>query len=259
MRPLTSSAVTTTFLTDRPFLLLNASAFSTRYVGSLLAEGAIRSKGGISLPNEIWFKIFEIVKLPEKTSKYHLARVLTAIPRGEKTTLKCEVELSAITFPLADLDNAYEMRVIESYLAAPGQQHDPDILAKINARSPRPSPTSKFFSISVTDSDNHFLRHCLFHEITVPDVISYLQDNVCGICEEENGHTICPGCTGGKADGFGAFMGCGVDLACPLCLGLSFMERDKKLLETYYWDPMPEEERVARSRRFKRRLNELGY
>ncbi len=219
----------------------------------------MRSKGGIPLPNQIWFEIFEIVKFHVKTPEYHLARVLTSNPRGEKTTLNCEVELSAITFPLADLENWYEARLINRYLAAPGQQHDLDVLEKINGRSSRPPPTSKFFSITVTDSDNNLLPHCLFHEITVPDVISHLQDNVCGICKEENGHTICPGCTGGKADGFGAFMGCGVDLACPLCLGLSFMKRDKELLETYYWDPMPEEERVARSRRFKRRLNELGY
>lgn len=58
---------------------------------------------------------------------------------------------------------------------------------------------------------------------------------------------------------FGAFMGCGVDLACPLCLGLDFMQRDKDHLEAYYWDPMPEEEEIARDRRFERRLNELGY
>ena len=97
MRPLTSSAVTTTFLTNRPFLILNASAFDTRYVGSLLAEGAIKSKGGIALPLEIWLDIFEIYKLLVKTPDYHLARVLTATHRGERTKLSCKVELSAVT------------------------------------------------------------------------------------------------------------------------------------------------------------------
>lgn len=54
-------------------------------------------------------------------------------------------------------------------------------------------------------------------------------------------------------------MGCGVDLACPLCLGLEFMRRDKELLEAYYWDGLPEEEEVARDLRFEERLGELGY
>ena len=54
-------------------------------------------------------------------------------------------------------------------------------------------------------------------------------------------------------------MGCGVQLACPLCLGLDFMQQDKTLLETYYWEEMPEEERTARDRRFEERYRELGY
>ena len=62
---------------------------------------------------------------------------------------------------------------------------------------------------------------------------NYLQDKVCRICDYEDGHTICPGCTGGIAQKFDAFVGCGVDLACPLCLGLDFMRRDKALQQTY--------------------------
>lgn len=218
----------------------------------------MKSKGGIALPPEIWLQIFEFLKIPVKKSEYHLARVLTATPRGGSTTLSCEVELSALTFPLAHLDNGQEVQAIERYLAAPGQQHDLSFLEKMEACS-RPSPTSKFFSITVTDSDDILLPHCLFHEVTVPDVIAHLQNVICMVCQGRDSHTICPGCTGGIAQKFDAFMGCGVDLACPLCLGLSFMQRDKELLEAYYWDPMPEEEETARSHRFERRLNELGY
>lgn len=190
MRPLTSSAVTTTFLTDRPFLLLNTSAFDTRYVGSLLADGAIKSKCGIALPPEIWLKIFDFFKLLMKTPEYHLARVLTANPRGECTTLSCEIELSALTDPLAYLDNGQDVRAVERYLAAPDQQHDLSFLEDLQDRSSRPSPTSKFFSITVTDSDTDFLPHCLFNEVTVPDIIAHLQKEVCTLCNGEDRHTI---------------------------------------------------------------------
>ena len=257
MLPLTASAVTTKFLRDKPFLLLNASAFDTRYVGSLLAHGALKSKGGIALPPEIWLNIFDLVKLRTKAPEYHLARVLTATSRGENTILSCEVDLSALTFTLAFLDNAEEVLAIESYLAAPTQEHD---LSFLEPKEARPSPISKFFCITVTDSDNDFLSHCLFHGVTAPDVIAHLQDVACGICGGSTfGHTICPGCTGGKAQKFDAFMGCGVNLACPLCLGLDFMQEDKDLLQAYYWTEMPGEEEIARSRRFERRLEELGY
>ena len=123
--------------------------------------------------------------------------------------------------------------------------------------------TSKFFTVTVSDSENvgrgTFFPHCVFDQVTVPDVSAHLQDEVCGVCNGENGHTICPGCSRRIAQKFDAFMGCGVDLACPLCLGLDFMRRDKELLRAYYWDGLPEEEEKARSLRFRKRLEELGY
>ena len=261
MRPLKSSDVTATFLTDRPFLLLNVVAFNTCYLGSLLAKNVLKSKGGITLPQEIWLKIFEA--LHRSPPDYHLARALTAKSYGGKVTLSCKVELSALTSPLACLDNKNQVKVIEFYLAVPDGQHDLSFLEEIKTSALRPSPTSKFLSVTFAESNNSdqrpFSPQGLFFEITVPDVIAHLQDYVCGVCCGGNGHTICPGCTGGVAQRFGAFMGCGVDLACPLCLGLDFMREDKELLQDFYWDEMPEEEKKARIRRFATRLEELGY
>ena len=112
MLPLTSSAVTTEFLADRPFLLLNAPVFETRYVGSLLAKGAVKSKGGIALPTEIWLKIFEIMLPPQRMSKYYLARAITATFCGDSTTVSCEIEQSVKRFlellpPLTPQRSAY--------------------------------------------------------------------------------------------------------------------------------------------------------
>ena len=170
------------------------------------------------------------------------------------------MNLSALTFPLAGLGDKEQVVAIEQYLATPDQQYDLSLVEEKWKTLSRQSPTSNFFSTTVdTTSPTTYFPPCLFHDITVPDIIGHLQDDVCWVCKFEDGHTICPGCTGGVADKFDAFMGCGVLLACPLCLGLDFMQRDKALLETYYWDPMPEEEAEARSRRFESRLKELGY
>ncbi|KAK4691081.1 hypothetical protein P7C71_g5846, partial [Lecanoromycetidae sp. Uapishka_2] len=265
MRPLTPSSITAEFLSDKPFLLLDTRTFSSRYIGSLLAKGVIKSKGDIALPPEIWHNIF-LQSLDKQ--KYQLARVLTATPHGKSTTLRCKLEPTVLTYGrgLAYLEDAEQVLAIERYLAAPDQQHDLSLIEDFIKETPSPhhSPTSKTFSVTVSDSHdsshpNTFFPPCLFHDITVPDIIGHLQSDICRVCNFEDRHTICPGCTGGVAGKFDAFMGCGVALACPLCLGLDFMRRDKELLEAYYRDGLPAEEELARDLRFKKRLGELGY
>ena len=260
MRPLKSSDITEKFLTDRPFLILDAAAFRARSLGSILAKQAIKSGGGIALPLEIWLKIFKL-SLPEP--EYHLVRVWTVIFHEEHTSLSCEVDSSTLTAALADLRNSREVETIDRYLAAPDEAHDLSFLDELSTDSPRPSPSWKHFSIKVDNSDNlnqgDFFPDCLFLEISVPHIIGHLQDNICWVCQDRDGRTICPGCTRGVAQEFDAFMGCGVNLACPLCLGLDFMREDKRLLQAYYWDELPKEEEEARDLRFEQRYQELGY
>ena len=260
MHPLTPSSITPSFRTHLPYLLLDASAFSTRHIGSLLSRDAIKSSGGISLPQEIWRTIFNLLATEPPT--YYLARPLRLTSHGDDVVLKCEIDTSALISSPEYIDNEDEIRAVENYLAFPDQngERDPFIQDRMDTDSSHPQPTSHFFTITVTRTPHAiFLPDCLFHDITVPDLIGRLQEYVCHVCEFRDGHTICPGCTGGVAQRYGAFMGCGVDLACPLCLGLNFMQEDKSLLEDCYWEGLPEEEERARSNRFKSRLKELGY
>ena len=257
MHPLRPSSINPSFRTHLPYLLLDASAFSTRYVGSLLSKNAIKSSGGISLPQEIWHEIFNLVATNPPT--YHLARPLHVTSHGDDVILNCEIDTSALISSPAYIDNEDEIHAVEIYLAFP-DQHDPFIQEHLDTPSMRPQPPSRFFTITVTDAPHAvFLPDCLFHDVTVPDLMGRLQEHVCHVCDFRDGHTICPGCTGGVAQRYGAFMGCGVDLACPLCLGLKFMWEDKSLLEEFYWEGLPEEEERARRDRFDSRLKELGY
>ena len=260
MHPVTPSSITPSFRTHLPYLLLDASAFSTYDIGSLISKNLIKSSGGISLPQEIWDMIFSL--LPTKPPTYHLARPLRITSLGDDVVLECEIDTSALIFSYEHVDNESEIRVLEDYLAFPDHQDeiDPFIQDILSAGFTRPQPTSRFFTITVTSAPHAiFLPDCLFYDIKVPDLIARLQNYPCSVCNGMDGHTICPGCTGGVAQKYGAFMGCGVDLACPLCLGLDFMEEDKALLERYYWEEMPEEEKRARRSRFESRLMELGY
>ena len=260
MHPLTPSSITLSFRTHLPYLLLDKSAFSTRHIGSLLSKDAIRSRGGISLPQEIWHTMFSLI--PAKAPSYYLARPLRVTSRGDDVILYCEIDATALIMSPDIIDNEDEIRAVEDHLAFPDQddeQRDPFVQRQLDTPNPPKTP-SRFFTFTVTSARHAtFLPDCLFHDITVPDLIGRLQQYECHVCEFRNGHTICPGCTGGVAQRYGAFMGCGVGLACPLCLGLEFMREDKRLLKKYYYDELPEEEERARSDRFESRLKELGY
>lgn len=54
-------------------------------------------------------------------------------------------------------------------------------------------------------------------------------------------------------------MGCGPDLACPLCIGLRFSWEDKEYWRRALRNAVTPEEHGARKRRFVDRLAELGY
>ena len=258
MHPVTPSSITPSFRTHLPYLLLDASAFSTYHIGSLLLKNLIKSSGGISLPQEIWYMIFSL--LPTKPPTYHLARPLRIKSLGDDVVLECEIDTSALIFSHEHVDNEGEIRALEDYLAFPDRHDEIDPFIQDLLSTTRPQPTSRFFTITVTSAPHAIsLPDCLFYDITVPDLIARLQDYSCRVCNFRDGHTICPGCTGGVAQRYGAFMGCGVDLACPLCLGLDFMEEDKGLLERYYWEGLPKEEKRARRYKFESRLMELGY
>ena len=54
-------------------------------------------------------------------------------------------------------------------------------------------------------------------------------------------------------------MGCGVGLACPLCIGIDFSLEHRAFLETYYWDDPPEEKLESIDNWLQQRMEELGY
>ena len=143
--------------------------------------------------------------------------------------IECEIDTSALISSPAYIHNEDEIRAVENYLAFPDQNDIPYFFGQdhLDACSTRPQPASCFFTVTVTSAHHvMLLPDCFFHDITVPDLIGRLQEYKCHVCEFKERHTICPGCTGGVAQQYGAFMGCGVDLAGRLCLGLKFMLED---------------------------------
>ena len=270
MQPLTSNDISASFSKVRPFLLLDVSIFNTRHVGSLLSRNAITSQAGQTFPSEIWLKIFHYMEEDNRRdTRFCLARPLKATVGRDYTTLKCEVNLSALNFKLADIGSREEILELEDLFNDPDNQKAVSVAENLPTLPARETHKSSSFYITIAneDSDKHtstslahkFLPNCLYHQLEVPDIIAFLQDYDCGVCGADSGHTICPGCTGGVAQRFDAFMGCGIGLACPSCLGLDFMKEDSELLRAYHWEEMPKEVEEAREKKMERRLERYGY
>lgn len=155
MRPLTAFSITPAFLTDRPFLLLDVSAFNRRYIGSLVVKNAIKSKGGVALPKEIWLEIF---KLLENRPKYQLARVVTATDGEVGANLKCTPNSLAFENPLASLKSDDEVDAIRRYLARPDRVHDLSFLQENEVLCPRPEYVTKAFVVTIYDFQDQSLK-----------------------------------------------------------------------------------------------------
>lgn len=57
---------------------------------------------------------------------------------------------------------------------------------------------------------------------------------VCYLCSDKR--VLCPGCTQGKIPS-NLFMGCGVLIRCPECVGYDKAMEDKIFMKRTYWPP----------------------
>ena len=241
----------------------------SRWVPREIAKADIKSQGGIKLPTELWLKVFSYLTIGKP--EYCLAQPLDAATHEGVKTVTCAVNLTSLNISVAELDSADEVGRVEKFLISPDAGHELELQTadKPVSKPQRNIHNAPFFTITLADErskdhDTNVLQEalqpdCLFQDLDVPDIIAHLQNEVCWVCEFQKEHRICPGCKGGVAQQFDISMGCGVLLACPLCLGMGFMLEDKELLEKYHWDSIPREEWEAREERFNVRYQELGY
>ncbi|KAI1394212.1 uncharacterized protein F4822DRAFT_387472 [Hypoxylon trugodes] len=142
---------------------------------------------------------------------------------------------------------------IETYLDCASQ----DTLEGLKTRPPKLSRPPNLYTVVIGTAS---AIPCLYTSIRVPDIIATMEGGICWVYQE--GRFICPGCTGGKAQRFNSFMGCGVDLACPLCMGTELSEEHKNYLKSYYYhgsgvDGSEGEEEMRDQ--LEEQLEKLGY
>ncbi|KAI1440899.1 hypothetical protein F5Y02DRAFT_322575 [Annulohypoxylon stygium] len=217
--------------------LLNDAKVDPHYFEQLLNRKGtvIRSKAGSSLPNELWAAILEFAYTGEDS--FRLAMIETVSASPEALVLRCfkydfvdsEEEVQSLAGRLPNRD---WVLAFEDYLTRAKPEKK---LVEFKGfheylLSRDPDPKNNYEVVLDTTTKNQCIYTCL----TVPDVIAKIDDDWCCFCNRRR--FICPGCTGGQIQKYGdLFMGCGVDLACPLCMGLDFSEYHKDVLEKHYY------------------------
>ncbi|KAI4159307.1 MAG: hypothetical protein L6R39_000397 [Caloplaca ligustica] len=286
MRPLKSDEVRQDLVNKAPVLLLDTTKFALRY---LIRQVEVGKMPG-NLPTELWYDIIDISTAIAEP-RYEAVRPIAFSSSEHEQILHCR----GIILHWGDLGCKHMVRSADKFLQSLSFYEQMSQEKRLELASSRVStegpvnedndflhPSDKpchdaddKIRLSTEDTDTTYaidfprdttsnaptpalhLPDCLFTAVTVPEVIAWLKDGRCWVCNGER--SICPGCTGGIASLFDAFMGCGVDLACPLCLGLSFMEEDKDYCEDYYEVDPPSDVKAARMARLRSRWAELGY
>ena len=260
MKPLKFGKATASFLSDR-LLLFNTSAMVRHYLGNLLAKDSTRatSKGGIPLPPELWDRI-----LADCDDNFVFVKSSIVSETPTRKVIRCQL----VEFDMQHgfgvfAENDSVVYLCELFFNSMSKAVEKKSISEI--AMPRLREVSGPGSLHdvVLEKDRHAEGQeadkpsCLFWDIDIPDVIARMENGWCGFCG--TGRFICPGCTGGRADRFDVFMGCGVLLACPLCMGVDFAQDHKDFLRYYYSETAPEDEQREMDRAVQERLKELGY
>ncbi|KAI4187957.1 MAG: hypothetical protein L6R41_002461 [Letrouitia leprolyta] len=262
MRPLISADLTSTLLSKKPILLVNTSILPLRSFTRYILANAFHGAAG-RIPTETWLKIIGYAKI--QNARYEVIQPID-MTSSEKTGTT--LHRRALRLDVDTWKNKYEVINTNQCLASPptydqtpgGVEYEFNPL-KIDTvyaiPYPRPAPMITGSNTPVSIILALTLLTCLFTSITVPDLIACLEEGDCWICERKR--SICPGCTGGVAQEFEAFMSCGVDLTCPLCMGLELMEDHQRFLQEHYWEGPPLDLKAEWDEELEERKAELGF
>ena len=246
MRPLRFGTATAPYLSGR-LLLLNRSLLASRHLSRVLTRGDAAVGRG-TLPAELWDRILALVR---EEDDFVLVEPTLQSETDEVKVVSCrEVEFDG---DIGGLEDAEMVAQCENRL-------DPtNVNSKQERDESRKDELPELVTLEATyevelraDDDG---PPCLFTSVTVPDVIARLEDGYCGACG--GSRFICPGC-GQLPDRFMVFMGCGVELACPLCVGVALAQDHQEFLQANYLE-VPDEDQKAMDEEVNDVLRELGY
>lgn len=210
----------TLLVEKKPILLLNKTALGLSFVDVLIHRSAdsIATQKDKRLPLEIWLMVLDFAVCDKDADKFCLVQPQFIIDNGR--FLLCKRVWQKRGKLCGRLEDRESVIDYEFCLQWPRKQRPEDLP----------------FDIPATNDDKHTVKveiatlksskstRPLFSAITVPDIISWLEYGDCLLCNAVR--VICPGCSGGRYEEFifDEHLGCGMNIPCPLCMGIDFTE-----------------------------------
>ncbi|XXH00837.1 hypothetical protein Hte_007188 [Hypoxylon texense] len=267
MRPVTAANVS---LARDKLLYLKTRGLrkDLRYVKRLLAHdsASIRSKGGIALPSELWAMILKFARA-ELRVRFYLVKLdlesteASAPPSspGDAVVVRCvrhRFDWPAYWVIAGSLEHDRAVYDFEHYLANATPSTADELDTEIPELRRCAGPGNTFDVVLGNDAESAGASY-LFTFDDVPDFIAEVEEGRCGVCG--SGRFICPGCIGGSALKFSVFMSCGVDLACPLCMGVPFSQNHMGYLQNCLHGHPDDGDTEVMRELLEGRLEKLGY
>jgi hypothetical protein len=279
---------------DKPQMLFNRDLIGLRYVEQLLLYklSNITTEGGKQLPREVWDKIIELA-WPQEFKPFCFAQAIALRRCSKAELLQCREVFVQRLQPYPTRFGAFihreDVNEFEEFARTPTQfsssmnelykdfHREIDELMAMHPEEEH-TPASEYddedpFEIYFTPIDDDLPRDytCLFADLTVPDVIAWEEDGNCAACmassllEDGSEHWqsyryICPACSNRECPICGGpCLPCGVQVPCPLCIGVDISDEHEAFFAKYKDDSAPEEEETALADRLRQRMNQLGY
>lgn len=233
-----------------PYLLLNKHALPIRLVALAVCSDSISSKGGKTLPPEIWFEILDIARAslhsPGCEEAFVFVRPVEVIDgrRGIKALRCVELDDDKISEGFLDLiQRSSDIGFIDHCLSRDLRgdvRGVEDYEEKLNEFGLGMEESGKVYNImlEVPFAQHYKLPECLFDGVGTPEVISFWFNGKCQLCagcKRWFNRKVCPGCNWTAQEKFGIMSyGCAVyNIACPVCVGMEYMEADLKFVQNW--------------------------
>jgi hypothetical protein len=264
--PVTMRSVTPSQLDSiverKEICILSTTWLTIQFVSSLVnrSPGSIATKqGNKRLPLELWREIIAWAEMDLKSGDYCLVQVQCLEEHGAKRILSCAKITEWTQCGLLKTKDAADQ--YREYLDCPGEGDDPIRPFVL------PDTSNSDSLIKIKESLLGPGNEILFSDLDVYDVLSWIEDGNCYLCEDERWMNIHEDEGGYRF--FGYTLPPPIDswqrnadpsMGCPLCIGLGSRPR-------YYGPRTPQNdeddeelERVETyDQRVKERFEELGY
>lgn len=209
-----------TLVNTKPILILNKTALAANFIDTVVRRSPnniATTQGGKRLPLELWLDILGFASCDPNSHEYCLVQpqsieqgILVCTLVGQERRVRC-----------GELESSHSVAQYEYFLANPDpldpeQPFDTQAFPAADDKHLVKVPTATLGSTIKT----------LFMDVTVPDIISWLEYGACWVCG--GSRELCPRliCTGEWIQDFvpGISRDCGTISLCPLCIGLHVAE-----------------------------------